>query len=524
MKFLIRFITRNAAGGVEYNDKIIDATTITMGRATDQTLHLRDKRVRLQHARIEADAGQVRLTTGTQSGVTVNGRSQTDARLVVGDVVEIGSNVLKVIATERGAGFAFSFELSSDASAEHFVADWSSDATGLAGWSKRRLSWTIAAVVLLLAAVLPSLNLLSKNVLQAGPIHAAHSSIGEDCSTCHVTPFQRVPDAACVACHSVARHVAVPDDDNSGGEPGAVLGEVRCATCHLEHNEPPQLVNQHQALCADCHASSEAGGDLEIAADFLDLHPEFSISLLQAPEETNLQFDHATHLDAAGIVTPDGRRVVECVECHVAETGGARMLPISMVDHCSGCHTLAFDPDEPTREVPHGNPADVLQTLLEYYSARLLGADADAVEQRVRRPGQTLTRADRDRAAAEARVQALKVAEDLFLRRACANCHVVSVSDSGAAVPWDVAPVKLTTVFLPQAGFTHAAHRTEVTSCDGCHKASTSTSADDSLIPDIDSCRTCHGSGIASRNNAAQIPSTCVMCHSFHVDALGLHP
>ena len=200
------------------------------------------------------------------------------------------------------------------------------------------------------------------------------------------------------------------------------------------------------------------------------------------------------------------------------------MLPISMVDHCSGCHTLAFDPDEPTREVPHGNPADVLQTLLEYYSARLLGADADAVEQRVRRPGQTLTRADRDRAAAEARVQALKVAEDLFLRRACANCHVVSVSDSGAAVPWDVAPVKLTTVFLPQAGFTHAAHRTEVTSCDGCHKASTSTSADDSLIPDIDSCRTCHGSGIASRNNAAQIPSTCVMCHSFHVDALGLHP
>ena len=138
MKFLIRFITRNAAGGVEYNDKIIDTAAVTIGRATDQILHLRDKRVRLQHARIEAEAGGARLTTGTLSGVTVNGRSQSDARLVAGDVVEIGSNVLTVIAPERGADFAFSFELRSDANAEHFVANWSSATSGLAGWRLRR--------------------------------------------------------------------------------------------------------------------------------------------------------------------------------------------------------------------------------------------------------------------------------------------------------------------------------------------------------------------------------------------------
>jgi hypothetical protein len=518
--FLIRFITRNAAGGVEYNDKIVDSPAITIGRATDQTLHLRDKRVRLQHARIEATSAGVHLTTGTLSGVTVNGRSQNDVRLVVGDVVEIGSNILKVIAAERGADFAFSFELRSDATAEHFVANWSSDATGLARWSKRRLSWTVAGLVLMLAVVLPAFDLVSKRVLQAGPIHAAHSSIGEECSACHITPFQRVPDTACVACHNVARHVATP----VGAALGHVLGDVRCASCHLEHNEPPQLVNQHQALCADCHANPDAGSNLEIATDFFDRHPDFKVNLLQAPSESNLRFDHAVHLDAEGIVTPDGRRVVECAECHVPETGGARMLPISMVDHCSGCHTLAFDPEEPTREVPHGNPADVLRTLVEYYSARLLGADPDAVEQRVRRPGQALTRADRDRAAAEARVQALAVAEDLFMRRACSNCHVVSKLDGRAEVPWDVAPVTLTTVFLPQANFSHADHKTEVTRCDGCHDASSSTAASDSLIPAIDSCRSCHGSGVAGRNNSTQIPSTCVMCHSFHFEALGRYP
>lgn len=515
MKFLIRFITSNAAGGVEYNDKLIDAAAITIGRATDQTLHLRDKRVRLQHARIEAQAGVMHITTGMLSGVTVNGRSQSDARLMLGDAVEIGSNILRVLEPERGADFAISFELRADASADHQVADWGAQTSGVRGWSKRRLSWTAAAIVLLATAVLPTLNLLSKSVLQAGPIHPAHASIGADCSNCHVVAFQRVPDTACTECHSVARHVTAPA--------AGVLGASRCASCHLEHNEPPQLVNQHQALCADCHAGLGADSSLKSAADFLDAHPDFNVSLLQTAAESNLRFNHAKHLDAAGIVAPEGRRVVECAACHVPEPGGARMLPISMVDHCSNCHTLAFDPDDPTRTVPHGDPAEVLQTLIEYYSAKLLGADPDAVEQRVRRPGQGLTRVERDRAAAEARVQAMAVAEDLFERRACATCHVVSKLDD-EVLPWDVAKVTLTSVFLPRANFSHAAHQTDVTSCDGCHHASTSSSAADLLIPTIETCRTCHGSSIASRNKSQQTPSSCVMCHSFHFAGKDAYP
>jgi hypothetical protein len=514
--YLIRFITRNAAGGVENNDRIIDAPVLTIGRATDQTLHLRDKRVQLQHAKLEETSGTVHLTTSTLSGVTVNGRSQRDARLVIGDVVEIGSNILRVIEPENGADFALSFELSADASAEHFVTEWSTQATGLGGWSKRRLSWTIVGVVLLAAVIFPSINLISTSVLQAGPVHAVHASIGADCSNCHVKAFERVPDAACVECHTVALHVATSNE--------VVMGEMRCAGCHLEHNEPPQLVNQHQALCADCHANPPSDAALENAADFLDLHPEFGINQRQAANPSNLRFDHAVHLDAAGIVTPDGRRVVECAECHVPEPGGARMLPISMVEHCSSCHTLAFDPDDPTREVPHGDPAAVVQTLIEYYSARLLGADPDEVEQRVRRPGQALSRADRDRAAADAKVQALKVAEDLFERRACTNCHEVNKLDGNTEMPWEVVPVALTESFLPHANFSHAAHQTEVTSCESCHNAGASSSADDMLIPDIDSCRGCHGSGVSSRNDAEQTPSTCVMCHSFHFESKGTYP
>ena len=281
---------------------------------------------------------------------------------------------------------------------------------------------------------------------------------------------------------------------------------------------------------------------MQKAGDFLDAHPDFRVDLLVADmapdgsiewnaqhvslaesltaERSNLKFDHKVHLDEAGIVTPDGRRVIECSECHQPEPGGALMLPISMDEHCADCHTLSFDADDPSRQVPHGDPAGVVQALIEYYSARLLGSDPDSVEQRVRRPGQALSREDRDRAAAEAREQALTIAADLFERRACVNCHTVSTTGD-EEMPWTVEPVRLTTSFFPHANFSHTAHDDVVTNCDGCHNASVSESATDVLIPDIETCRDCHGSGVARRNDASQTPSTCIMCHSFHFDEKG---
>ena len=554
MKVLIRFITENAAGGVEQNDKIVDAPAITIGRATDQILHLRDRRARLQHAVIEQKSGGVHLSSSALTGVVVNGRSQRDVRLNAGDVIEVGANVLRVIDAPDGVDFAITFELSSDASPDHFVAQWSAPASGVAGWSKRRLSWTLVFAVLLFALLLPGLSLINSTTSSivrdtllpddslwlAGPVHSAHAATAGECETCHVAAFERVPDSACLACHTVSIHAAQP-------APG-VLGEIRCASCHLEHNEPPDLVNRHQGLCGDCHRDMPGGAALENAGDFLDAHPEFKVSLTvpepmagpepqaltpewrvehlllseaQGADRSNLKFDHAVHLDAAGIVAADGRRVIDCVECHEPQPGGGRMKPISMDEHCSSCHTLSFDPDDPARRVPHGSPETVVQSLIEYYSARLLGGDPDAVERRVRRPGQAMTRKERDRAATEARVKALAVAEDLFERRACANCHEVTRQADDTTVPWHVMPVRLTESFFVHANFSHAAHQTGVTSCDGCHGASKSESAQDVLIPGIESCRDCHGSGFARRNDAAQTPSTCIMCHSFHFAAKG---
>ena len=534
MKYLVRFITRNALGGVEHHDRTIDAPELTIGRATDQVLHLKDRRARLQHARIHTKDGAVRITTGAIAGVTVNGKSRRDTKLQVDDVIEVGANIIRVIDAPAGFDFAISFELREDATGEHLASKWSTPTSGIGGWSKRKLAWSLVALVLVIGFVVPWLSLQS--FLLAGPVNSVHATVSDDCGSCHTRVFQRVPDAACTECHSVQRHATKTEH--------AVLGESRCASCHLEHNEPPQLINQHQALCADCHAKLPAGVELQSAADFLDDHPDFNVSLKRPDKSpdgmttwrvehvalafsrtsdfSNLKFDHKVHLDADGIITPDGNRVIECAECHVPEPGGARMKPVSMDEHCSSCHTLAFDPDDPTRTVPHGDAEAVVQTLIEYYSARLLGSDDGAVEQRVRRPGRSLTRADRDRVAAEAKTEALKIAEDLFERRACVNCHTVTKTD--AELPWHVEPVQLTKLFFPHTSFSHAAHDTDVTSCDNCHNATQSEVATDLLIPDIGMCRDCHGSGLSGRNSSSQTPSTCVMCHGFHFEAKDAYP
>ncbi len=550
MRYLIRFITKNAAGDTDHTDKIISAPAISIGRATDQMLHLRDRRARLQHACIEPQNGDIHITTSAMAGVTVNGRSQRNIALKPGDVIEVGANIIRVIEAPDGIDFALSFELQEDVAAEHLEQSWTTPTSGVAGWSKRRIAWSLAILVFIFAFALPSISLLHPGAASfmrgsdllpddswwlAGPVHSAHAATAASCENCHSNAFQRVQDETCMACHSVSKHVA--------GAAQAVIGETRCASCHLEHNEPPELVKQHQGLCADCHQDLPSDVDLQPAGDFLDEHPDFRVSLLRptpspgggidwdvahislagaaTDDRSNLKFDHKIHLNSDGIITPDGKRVVECSECHTPEPGGALMQPISMDEHCSGCHTLSFDPDDPTRVVPHGDPEGVLQTLIEYYSARLLGADPDSVDQRIRRPGASLSRADRDKAAAEARTKALQVAEDLFERRACVNCHEVSRRDDPSALPWSVLAVRLTKQFFAHARFSHAAHDTEVSSCNSCHAAAESESAQDLLIPGIDSCRDCHGSAFARRNDASQTPSTCIMCHNFHFEAKG---
>jgi hypothetical protein len=73
-------------------------------------------------------------------------------------------------------------------------------------------------------------------------------------------------------------------------------------------------------------------------------------------------------------------------------------------------------------------------------------------------------------------------------------------------------PVNLQTRYLTNGRFEHEDHTQEP--CASCHKASTSGSASDLLLPGIATCRNCHG---GERDTAADVPSGCAMCHSYHL-------
>jgi len=65
---------------------------------------------------------------------------------------------------------------------------------------------------------------------------------------------------------------------------------------------------------------------------------------------------------------------------------------------------------------------------------------------------------------------------------------------------------------MQKGWFDHDAHKTE--RCETCHKASVSGTGSQVMLPGIATCRECHG----GENSNAAVPSSCAMCHSYHVD------
>jgi predicted CXXCH cytochrome family protein len=562
MQYLVRFITRGQGGAVEFRDKTFESDVLTMGRATDQLVQLRDRRVALEHARIFRKGKRFYITTSEIAGIVVNEHSLKDSALDVGDVVRVGANILKIIEAPAGADFAFTFELDPEALEDdaHVAALQASLSDTPA--RKRLYSWAAFLLVgalffaLPLAAFLtrgdapdeqtPAWMVVDDEVWLSGPLHPAHQGEVANCSDCHEAAFKRVRNESCLACHGASLQSHVRDDlvESSG------LDERRCATCHRDHNEPPQLVELDQRLCVDCHADiAVAGGGgarTSDVTDFVDAHPEFQVSVLAwqgadaeepwsqtrfrlsesaGAERSNLKFDHSAHLDDDGVKAPEGTEFLECGDCHVPEPGGQRLLPVTMEQHCRHCHTLSFESSDPVREVPHGSPAAVVQMLEEYYSYWFL-ADMGAQASQTRRPARpprrpgrsaTLDGGQRAQAVTYAREMAADRAQTLFETSHCNTCHEVERStDDNGKVAWDVLPVRLTEAWMPFAVFDHEAHKVQ-SECGDCHEAVTSELATDVLMPGIESCQACHAGGEAAAGHG-QLASTCVMCHNFHQD------
>ena len=551
MKLLLITVTRNRKGQPVRAARTIEGDTFAVGRATSCPIYLPDPRVALQHATIFVDRGTVRLATVGAATMMVNGRPDAETALAPGSHVEIGPYALAVEPAPADADLALSIELArplpDDLEEIRARSRTTLEATGLA---KRAPAWALFLIVLAVFLVIPVINAVLPPLRAAtakmpvapdrswnpGPLAAGHQSFAQDCAKCHELPFVRVRDEACLGCHQkIPGHVA------SAPVEARLFGNVRCATCHADHKGADGIVRSDSGLCTDCHADLKrrlADTRLADASDFAKAHPEFKVTLWTGPgrddvvrvietdkanlvERSHVRFPHEEHLRQS-IRGPKGRVNLECRSCHVPDVSGKSFEPISMQKHCLQCHTLEFEPAVTSRQVPHGSVNDAMLTMQEFYASIALNnipvdtIDTGDIRRGIPRPSGTLSEAERQRALAWARAKSQKVAQDLFEARVCIVCHEIvrkPAPGRGDAIMWDVAPVRIAAVWLPKARFDHERHRTY--KCTDCHdKVAKSTKSSDVNIPDIETCRVCHG---GSARAAKKEVSTCEACHGFHL-------
>lgn len=557
MEALLREARESSDGFGEYRDLEYSSECVTIGSAPDRSIQLLGEQVLAEHAQFELrSGGRLRLTCRRGATVLVNEEAVVSADVSPGDRIVIGGNRITVF--QPPSGFDAGFEIVRDADVDPSALE-SAFRTGLDQvWlSKRASTWVLSAAVILLAFLLPfmssqgrlhtaDLPLPDDSFWSSGPLLPAHElAVGNDCRSCHQVLFQQVQDDACLDCHTHiddhVNHVALDDTTSH-------LAAPRCAACHREHNEPdPHIIIRADALCTDCHKDSEqlfgSRGVRPVSGFSMETHPAFSASLQRpvvrpagtgltfdwetvvesvstASEASNLQFPHDLHLDSAKVTDPNNGESLGCTDCHRLSLDGEHFLPITMRDACIGCHELTFDPSMPDRQLPHGQPLEVIMTLEGQYLRKF---SDPAVDNKAVRPRRIPDKDDTTRvcvgtafdcaseaAAADVREQ--------FTVRGCVSCHVVEEHPVGDIYSrYQVHPVRLAFDYFPPARFAHASHLVMKdaagdAACVACHDAPASSQSSELLIPDIDTCVECH----ADFQRAESVPLQCIDCHGYH--------
>lgn len=573
MTFLIRNIAHTADGRQIVRPTEIKRDAITVGRAAENDIHLPDLAVTPQHARIEIrDDRRISVLATGGLPFEIDGRSvqRADIDSAKGAELRFGGHRLNVgqedgkvtIAVER-------VEALSDASEEKEEARVFSLRGLLPG--KRLSAWGFAVMVLVAFLAVPIWTYASyKDTKErperfhadqswsSGPLSLAHKSLEGDCQACHAKPFEAVRDTACVACHKDVHDHAEParlmQAKGNPGFGGQILANVartfgkpegRCVDCHTEHEGAGPMQPAADRFCTTCHDGLKSRLPTTAIADATDFgtaHPEFRPLVMTVPgahpkfervsldrkptEDSGLKFPHALHLSPKGGVARMAQTMkrehgfgdaLACKDCHRPTADGTRFEPVNMEKDCAMCHSLAFEEIGGTvRTLRHGEPRQVVADLRAYYRSTGAARPISLGGMARRRPGVyaegQVYHAYFGAAAARPSRADQAIRAVFSTGGACNDCHVIAPPPVAASDDWRVLPVRQTMRYMQNGWFSHDAHKTE--KCESCHAAPKSERASDLLLPGIESCRTCHGGPKAK----ADIPSACVLCHSYHSD------
>lgn len=309
-------------------------------------------------------------------------------------------------------------------------------------------------------------------MLSPGPLHPAHANATESCSDCHQESFASIPIEPCLECHTMKRHLT---REQTGVHP-------LCVTCHKEHEGEDRLIIRDQRLCTQCHETHStldavlAKGisvQLDVISGFPESHPPFSPVMPDSGLKGALLFSHKQHLQKD--LNRDGKRfeVLECASCHEPDERGVGFLEPVMEQHCGGaCHVLERQTENGLEKLEHANLLMLFEGL--------------------------------------AQTQRFAVAE-----QHCSSCHAMPEGDPQTTETWSLWEKQLAhqAAHFENIRFSHKQHEGKL-QCLDCHAGvNESTRASDVLLPELESCSTCH---LSEPKEAGQVETPCASCHTFH--------
>ena len=204
-----------------------------------------------------------------------------------------------------------------------------------------------------------------------------------------------------------------------------------------------------------------------------------------------------------------------CNNCHRPDADQKGFAPVQMERDCASCHSLSFATPGGVRQLPHGEPGQVVAALMAWQGR---GPIAGSGTSR-RRPGQ-IGEGGPGGGGSPAGASAVNTVGGAFgPRGACFDCHTIFRTPTIRFTP-----VRLPGDFLSRGAFDHSVREHRIDrlgqpSCAQCHAAATSGSATDLLLPSVSECVECHGQTTARSPTPA--PADCETCHSFHAPS---HP
>jgi len=566
MAFLIRTIDFTAAGRELVRDRVVEKTSLTIGRAAENDIHLPDLSVEQHHVRIDTRGdGMLAVAALGTLGFGLDGRVASEGVIDPRTGGEIALGAARLAVAREGDGTTI-------ITIRQVVAD-EGKGDALRGFalasvlpSKRTMSWVFAGAILVLLLMVPLAShllrtpakpdptgktagvVLMDSAWSTGELSLKHHSLVDNCESCHVAAFESVQDETCLGCHrETGDHAAMPrlakgmPELSSGNaiqwkiaEGLGKEGPLGCVSCHSEHEGPVRAAAGNEAFCSDCHkdlGTRLTDTSLADAHDFGKAHPQFrplyyasfgAAKPVRAAagstpiERSGLKFPHDVHMNARGgaarmaVSLKQYGKPLECSDCHVLTPDRIGFREVKMEDACESCHSLVSGrlAGGGFSKLRHGDVKDLAEDL-----ARIGTGPRAPVGPARKRPGDPGS-ASPYRANFGRPVRAyIGLSNALSVGGVCTECHLPTRGPTGQA---DLMPVNLPDRFLTSGFFSHEAHKKE--ECNDCHAAATSKRASDLLIPDLKSCRDCH-LGAAAVKTRKIVPSDCAMCHAYHLPA-----